>query len=84
MIRFEALQPYAVIRGLLPDSLVTITNIQWLGSEALELTCKASAGKVANELLYHLRQPFRCEPDFGLTNLNYDVADLFGRAGESS
>lgn len=52
MIRLEDLQPNASIRGILPDSLVTVVNVQWFGSEALELTYKTSTGKVANELLY--------------------------------
>src|SRR6266566_5702349 len=29
-----------------------IVSVQWLGSEALELTYKSPNGKVANELLY--------------------------------
>jgi superfamily II DNA or RNA helicase len=32
--------------------LVTVVNVQWFGSAALELTYKTPAGKVANELLY--------------------------------
>ena len=52
MIRLEDLQPNAAVRGLLPDSLVTVVSVQWFGSEALELTYKTPAGKVANELLY--------------------------------
>ncbi len=52
MSRLEDLQPNAVVRGILPDSLVTVVSIQWFGSEALELTYKTPAGKVANELLY--------------------------------
>jgi len=57
MIRLEDLQPNAAVRGLLPDSLVTVVNIQWFGSEALELTYKAPNGKVANELLYRNDEP---------------------------
>ncbi len=52
MIRLEDLQPNAAIRGLLPDTLITVVSVQWYGSEALELTYKTPAGKVANELLY--------------------------------
>jgi hypothetical protein len=51
MLRLEDLKPNAAVRGLLPDSLVVVVNIQWFGSEALELTYKAPNGKVANELL---------------------------------
>jgi hypothetical protein len=38
MIGLEDLQPNAVVRGLLPDCLVTGVSVQWFGSEALELT----------------------------------------------
>jgi len=51
-MKLEDLQPNAAVRGILPDSLVTVVSVQWFGSEALELTYKTAAGKVANELLY--------------------------------
>ena len=31
-----------------------------------------------------LRRPFRCEPDFGVTSVNYDFAELPARAQEPS
>jgi hypothetical protein len=37
MIRLEDLQPNASVRGILPDSLITVVSVQWFGSEALEL-----------------------------------------------
>jgi SNF2 family DNA or RNA helicase len=52
MTKLEDLRPNAAIRGVLPDALVTVVSVQWFGSEALELTYKTPAGKVANELLY--------------------------------
>jgi SNF2 family DNA or RNA helicase len=52
MARLEDLQPNASVRGILPDSLVTVVNVQWFGSEALELTYKDPTGRLANELLY--------------------------------
>jgi SNF2 family DNA or RNA helicase len=52
MSTLEALQPNAAVRGILPDALVTVVSVQWFGSEALELTYKNPAGRVANELLY--------------------------------
>ena len=57
MIVLEDLKPNAAIRGLLPDSLVTVVSVQWFGSEALELTYKTPGGKVANELLYRSDEP---------------------------
>ncbi|MDZ4166048.1 MAG: helicase-related protein [Smithellaceae bacterium] len=57
MIRLEDLQPNAAVRGVLPDCLITVVSVQWFGSEALELTYKTPAGKVANELLYRHDEP---------------------------
>ncbi|ALG70977.1 RNA helicase [Azospirillum thiophilum] len=52
MARLEELQTSASVRGILPNGLVTVVNVQWFGSVALELTYKDATGKVANELLY--------------------------------
>jgi SNF2 family DNA or RNA helicase len=57
MSKLEQLQPNAAVRGILPDSLVTVVSVQWYGSEALELTYKTPTGKVANELLYRHDEP---------------------------
>ena len=48
----EDLQANAAVSGILADGLVTVVSVQWFGSEALELTYKTPAGRVANELLY--------------------------------
>jgi len=34
--------------------------------------------------VYYLRQPFQREPDFGVTSVNYDFAELIERASEPS
>lgn len=57
MSRLEDLKPNASVQGILPNCLVTVVNAQWFGSEALELTYKDPAGKVANELLYRHDEP---------------------------
>src|ERR1700686_3632453 len=56
-MKLDDLQPNAIVRGILPDALVTVVNVQWFGSEALELTYKTPAGKVANELVYRHDEP---------------------------
>ncbi len=59
MSQLEDLKPNACVRGILPNSLVSVINAQWFGSEALELTYKDPTGKVGNELLYrHDEQRF--------------------------
>ena len=57
MTTLEQLQPNSAVRGILPDSLVTVVSVQWFGSQALELTYKTPTGKVANELLYRHDEP---------------------------
>ncbi len=57
MSKLEQLLPNAAIRGILPDALVTVVNVLWFGSEALELTYKSPDGKVANQLLYRHDEP---------------------------
>ena len=42
MNHLEDLKPNASVRGILPNSLVSVINAQWFGSEALELTYKGS------------------------------------------
>jgi superfamily II DNA or RNA helicase len=56
-MKLEELQPNASVRGILPDSLVTVVTVQWFGSEALELTYKDPGGRVANQLLYRHDEP---------------------------
>jgi len=57
MSKLEELQTNASVQGILPNSLVSVVSVQWFGSEALELTYKDPAGKVANELLYRHDEP---------------------------
>src|SRR5438876_2322013 len=57
MAKLEELTRGAWIKGILPDALANVVDVQWFGSEALELTYKTPAGKVANELLYRHDEP---------------------------
>src|SRR5262245_46156423 len=57
MSKLEDLRTNAAVKGILPDAVVTVVNTQWFGSDALELTYKTAAGKVANELLYRHDEP---------------------------
>jgi superfamily II DNA or RNA helicase len=57
MAKLDDLQPNVALRGILPDALVTVVGVQWFGSEALELTYKDPAGRVANQLLYRHDEP---------------------------
>ena len=57
MNKLEDLRPNATVKGILQDCFVTVVNVQWFGSSAVELTYKAPDGKVANELLYRHDEP---------------------------
>ena len=45
------------MKGILSDALVTVVDVKWYGSAALELTYKDPAGKPGQELLYRDREP---------------------------
>ncbi|GEM82442.1 helicase-related protein [Meiothermus hypogaeus] len=51
-MKLEDLTPGTSVRGLLPNTAVTVVNVQWHGSEALTLVYRDASGKVADELLY--------------------------------
>ena len=57
MLKLEELKPHAVIKGILPESSVTVISITWYGSDALELTYKDPQGRPANQLLYRADEP---------------------------
>lgn len=51
-MRLEDLQPRCTVRGVHPDDPVTVVNVQWFGSEAIELTYKTPTGTTESELVY--------------------------------
>ncbi len=57
MARLEELTRGASIRGVLPDSLVTVVDVKWLGSSVVELVYKDPGGRLGSELLYRDREP---------------------------
>ncbi|MBK9119766.1 MAG: DUF3883 domain-containing protein [Phycisphaerales bacterium] len=57
MANLETITRGAAVRGILPDSLVTVSDVRWIGTVAIEVTYKDAAGKLGNELLYRDREP---------------------------
>jgi SNF2 family DNA or RNA helicase len=57
MARLEDLTRGAAVRGVLADGLATVVDVQWYGSDALELTYKDAIGRVDHQLLYRDREP---------------------------
>jgi hypothetical protein len=52
MARLEELTRGASLRGILPDGFVTVVDVSWYGSEAVELTYKDASGRPGVVLLY--------------------------------
>jgi superfamily II DNA or RNA helicase len=56
MARLEELKRGATVKGILPEGFITVVDVSWIGSVAIELTYKDSKGKLANELIYRDRE----------------------------
>ena len=56
MPRLEEITRGAVVEGVLPDGSVTVVDVNWIGSAAIELTYKDSQGRLGSELLYRDRE----------------------------
>lgn len=56
MTRLEDIARGSAVKGILPDGLVTVVDVNWIGSVAIDLTYKDSAGRLANELVYRDRE----------------------------
>ena len=57
MLHLEDLKRGARITGIVPQEAVTVVDVHWIGSTAVELTYKTPAGQVANQLLYRDSEP---------------------------
>lgn len=57
MVRLEDLVHGAVIRGILPDRVVTLVNVKRYGSAVAEVTFKDAEGTLGSQMLYRDREP---------------------------
>ena len=57
MAHLEELTRGSAVKGILPDGLVTVVDVKWIGTVAVEVTYKDAAGRLGNELLYRDREP---------------------------
>lgn len=57
MVRLEELTKGTQVKGILPNSLVTIVDAQWHGSDVVELTYKDASGSLGHELIFRDREP---------------------------
>lgn len=52
LLALDDLKPGVTIRGILPDTSVTVVSVQWHGTEAVTLVYRDPSGKVADLLLF--------------------------------
>lgn len=52
MVKLEQLTKGTQVKGILPNSIVTVVDAQWHGSDVVELTYKEANGTLGNELLF--------------------------------
>lgn len=57
MLKLEDIKLNTSVYGITPEGLATVVQITWFGPDALEITYKDAAGKIANQLLYRSDEP---------------------------
>lgn len=57
MARLEDLTRGASVKGILPDSLVTVVDVKWHGTAVVELVYRDPSGRLGQELLFRDREP---------------------------
>src|ERR1700736_1998334 len=57
MATLEDITRGAAVKGILPEGLVTISDVRWIGTVPIEVNYKDPPGRLANELLYRDREP---------------------------
>src|SRR6266478_160841 len=57
MAQLEELTQGASVKGVLPGCLVTVVDVRWHGSSAIELTYKDPSGSLGNQLLFRDNEP---------------------------
>jgi hypothetical protein len=56
MAALEDITRGAVVRGILPNSLATISDVRWIGTVAIEVTYKDASGGLAYKRRPRLRK----------------------------
>jgi superfamily II DNA or RNA helicase len=57
MAKLEELTRGSAVNGILPNAMVNVVDVRWIGTAAVELTYKDAAGRLGSELLYRDREP---------------------------
>jgi superfamily II DNA or RNA helicase len=56
-MRLEEITPNAVLRGIVPDAMVSTINTKWHGSDCLELIYRKADGSIGQTILYRDDEP---------------------------
>jgi SNF2 family DNA or RNA helicase len=56
MAKLEEITRGAAVKGVLPECLITVIDVKWIGAVAIELTYKDSSGQLGSELIYRDRE----------------------------
>jgi SNF2 family DNA or RNA helicase len=57
MARLEELTRGTPVRGILPDGVAVIADVQWISEDVVEVTYKDANGRLGNELIYRSQEP---------------------------
>jgi hypothetical protein len=81
MSKLEQLTPNAAVRGILPDGLVTKNEILYsLNKPDDFILAIVEFLDDGAHRVHYVRHPFKREPDFGVTSVNYNFTELIQRA----
>ncbi len=56
-MKLEDLKPDSIIKGILPDTSVSVVSVAWHGTAALTMVYRGPDGRVADEILYRSDEP---------------------------
>lgn len=83
MARLEDITVGCLLMGILPDCVVTVIQLEWIGQVAVKLTFKDSTGRLGDELIYRDREnSISIEQDINRWSLDAD-ANLYKLVSEA-
>jgi hypothetical protein len=81
--QLEDLTRNAAVRGILPDSLITVVDVQFPEGDAFAVgEERAVYSAPPGCVVRYVGHPFTRESDFGTTSVNYSRRELWGRGEE--
>ncbi len=53
----EGIKAGAVVRGLMPDGVAKVVQVEWFGEQAVKVTLEDASGAVKNRLVHRNEEP---------------------------